>query len=265
MSDTKAKDTQIKVENLTIGYGDFIVMQNVSFTVPRGAIFFIMGGSGSGKSTLMRALIGLDPPIGGSIFYGDEEFSAQNDEEREHTLRRFGILYQGSGLFSSMTLAENVGLPLTQFTKLSFAEIREIVSIKLALVGLSGFEDFYPAQLSGGMQKRAGLARAMALDPEILFLDEPSAGLDPVSSRHLDELIRELRDSLGTTIVIVSHELPSILSIGDASIFLDATEHTLSASGSPQELLAHPPNERVHEFLTRGSNEGETHGPHQAT
>jgi phospholipid/cholesterol/gamma-HCH transport system ATP-binding protein len=173
------------------------------------------------------------------------------------------VLYQSSGLFSSMTLAENVGLPLGEFSDLAPAEIREVASLKLSLVGLAGFEDFYPSQISGGMQKRAGLARALALDPEILFLDEPSAGLDPISSRRLDELIRELRDGLGSTFVIVSHELSSILGIGDGSIFLDTTVRTISASGPPRELLAHPPHERIREFLTRGGPlppEGEPRG-----
>ena len=245
---------QITVKGLKLAYGDFVVMEDLSFAVPRGSIFFVMGGSGSGKSTLLRALLGLDVPAAGSIFYGDADFLAQDEVQREHTLRRFGVLYQGSGLFSSMSLAENVGLPLSQFTHYSRDEIKEVVALKLALVGLAGFESFYPRQLSGGMQKRAGLARAMALDPEILVLDEPSAGLDPISSRHLDDLISELRESLGTTFVMVSHELPSILSIGDASIFLDGEAHTLGASGPPKELLAHPPNDRVREFLTRGGD-----------
>jgi phospholipid/cholesterol/gamma-HCH transport system ATP-binding protein len=229
-------------------------MRDLSFTVDRGAIFFIMGGSGSGKSTVMRALIGLQRPSSGAIFYDGDDFLRQDDARRELTLRRFGVLYQSSGLFSSMTVAENVGLPLGEFTELSPAEIREVASVKLSLVGLAGFEDFYPGQLSGGMQKRAGLARAMALDPEILFLDEPSAGLDPISARRLDELIVQLRDSLGATFVIVSHELASILGVGDASIFLDTTVRTISASGSPRALLAHPPHERVREFLTRAGS-----------
>jgi phospholipid/cholesterol/gamma-HCH transport system ATP-binding protein len=249
-----AEHPQITVEGLKLAYGTFVVMHDLSFTVEHGAIFFIMGGSGCGKSTLMRAVIGLHQPSAGAIFYDGEDFVGQDDAQRELTLRRFGVLYQSSGLFSSMTVGENVGLPLGEFTDLSAAEVGEVASLKLALVGLAGFEDFYPGQLSGGMQKRAGLARAMALDPEILFLDEPSAGLDPISSRRLDELIVQLRDSLGTTFVIVSHELSSILAIGDASIFLDTTVRTISASGPPRELLAHPPHERVREFLTRGGS-----------
>jgi phospholipid/cholesterol/gamma-HCH transport system ATP-binding protein len=245
---------QITVQGLTLAYGSFVVMRDLSFTVDRGAIFFIMGGSGSGKSTVMRALIGLELPSAGAIFYDGDDFLLQDDAHRELTLRRFGVLYQSSGLFSSMTVAENVGLPLGEFTDLSPRDIREVASVKLSLVGLAGFEDFYPGQLSGGMQKRAGLARAMALDPEILFLDEPSAGLDPISSRRLDELIVELRDSLRTTFVIVSHELASILAVGDASIFLDPTVRSSSAGGPPRELLAHPPHERIREFLTRGGS-----------
>jgi phospholipid/cholesterol/gamma-HCH transport system ATP-binding protein len=245
---------QITVERLTLAYGSFVVMEDLSFVVERGAIFFVMGGSGSGKSTVMRALIGLHQPSAGAIYYDGEDFLQQDELHRELTLRRLGVLYQSSGLFTSMTVAENVALPLGEFTELSPAEVREVVAVKLSLVGLAGFEDFYPGELSGGMQKRAGLARAMALDPEILFLDEPSAGLDPISARRLDELIVELRDSLGTTVVIVSHELPSILGIGDDSIFLDTTVRTISARGRPRELLAHPPHERIREFLTRGDS-----------
>ena len=249
-----AAHAQITVEGLTLAYGSFVVMHDLSFTIDHGAIFFVTGGSGSGKSTVMRALIGLHQPSAGAIFYDGDDFLQQDDAHRELTLRRFGVLYQSSGLFSSMTVAENVALPLGEFSDLSPGEIREVASLKLSLVGLAGFEDFYPSQLSGGMQKRAGLARAMALDPEILFLDEPSAGLDPISSRRLDELIRELRDSLGTTFVIVSHELSSILGIGDGSIFLDTTVRTISASGPPRELVEHPPHERVRDFLTRGGS-----------
>jgi phospholipid/cholesterol/gamma-HCH transport system ATP-binding protein len=258
-----ATHPQVTVEGLTLAYGNFVVMRDLSFAIDRGAIFFIMGGSGSGKSTVMRALIGLQSPSAGAIFYNGDDFVRQDDVHRELTLRRFGVLYQSGALFSSMTVAENVGLPLGEFTDLSPAEIREVASLKLSLVGLAGFEDFYPGQLSGGMQKRAGLARAMALDPELLFLDEPSAGLDPITSRRLDELIAELRDSLGATFVIVSHELSSILSIGDDSIFLDTTVRTISASGPPRELLAHPPHERIRDFLTRGGSlgpEGEARG-----
>jgi phospholipid/cholesterol/gamma-HCH transport system ATP-binding protein len=246
-----AGGADISVKNLTIGHQGTVIMRDLSFVVPRGSIYFLMGGSGSGKSTLLNTLLGLIPPVRGSIFYGNEDFMRQDELERERTLRRFGLLFQGGGLFSSMTLEENVALPLGELTDLKPPEIRGLARLKLALVGLRGFEDFYPSEISGGMQKRAGLARAMALDPEVLFLDEPSAGLDPVTSRRLDELILQLRDNLGATVIIVSHELASILSIGDDSVFLDAASKTLTAKGAPRELLAHPPNQDVADFLTR--------------
>ena len=234
-----------------MAYGSFVLMRDMNFTVRRGDIFIIMGGSGCGKSTLLRHLIGLKEPAAGEIIYAGVNFTTANPETRERMLRGFGVLYQSGALWSSMTLAENVGLPLGEFTDLGPAEIREIASLKLALVGLKGFEDYYPNQISGGMQKRAGLARAMALDPQVLFFDEPSAGLDPVSSRLLDDLILELRDSLGATIVVVTHELASIFAIGNNSVFLDAESHTMIASGDPKELLAHSTDPRVRRFLTR--------------
>ena len=200
----------------------------------------------------MRHLIGLHEPACGEIWYGDVNFTAASDEERAPLRRRFGILFQRGALWSSMTLAENVGLPLEQFTPLSSADIDEAATLKLSLVGLRGFEDYFPSEISGGMQKRAGLARAIALDPKVLFFDEPSAGLDPVTSRLLDDLIRSLRDSLGATVVIVSHELPSIFAIADDCIFLDTELGTISARGNPHRLLESPPNENVRRFLTRG-------------
>jgi phospholipid/cholesterol/gamma-HCH transport system ATP-binding protein len=242
----------IVVRNLTMAYGSFVLMRDLNFTVRRGDIFIIMGGSGCGKSTLLRHLIGLKEPATGEIFYGDVNFTRAEPEVRESILRRFGITYQSGALWSSMTLAENVGMPLAEFTNLTPAQIREIAALKLALVGLKGFEDYYPNQISGGMQKRAGLARAIALDPEVLFFDEPSAGLDPVSSRMLDDLILELRASLGATVVVVTHELASIFAIGNNSIFLDADSRTAIAQGDPKELLAHSTNPVVHQFLTRG-------------
>jgi phospholipid/cholesterol/gamma-HCH transport system ATP-binding protein len=211
-----------------------------------------MGGSGCGKSTLLRHLVGLKEPAKGEIWYGTENFTRADLERRELMLRRFGVLYQSGALWSSMTLAENIGLPLGEFTELSAAEIREVAALKLALVGLKGFEDYYPSQISGGMQKRAGLARAMALDPDVLFFDEPSAGLDPISSHLLDELILELRDSLGATIVVVTHELASIFAIGNNSVFLDPDSRTMIAHGDPKELLAHSDDPKVRQFLTRG-------------
>jgi phospholipid/cholesterol/gamma-HCH transport system ATP-binding protein len=242
----------IEVRDLTMAYGSFVVMRDLNFTVRRGDVFVIMGASGCGKSTLMRHMIGLIEPARGEILYDGMNFTKASPEQRETILRRFGVLYQSGALWSSMTLAENIGLPLGEFTDLSSSEIREVAALKLALVGLKGFEDYYPSQISGGMQKRAGLARAIALDPDILFFDEPSAGLDPVSSRLLDELILALRDSLGATVVVVSHELPSIFAIANNSVFLDAKTHTMIASGDPHEMLAHSTEARVQEFLTRG-------------
>ncbi len=245
-------EPHIVVRNLTMAYGSFVLMRDLNFTVRRGDIFIIMGGSGCGKSTLLRHLIGLKEPATGEIFYGNFNFTRASLAERERLLRRFGVLYQGGALWSSMTLAENIGLPLSQFTDLTPAQIREIASLKLAFVGLKGFEDYYPSQISGGMQKRAGLARAIALDPEVLFFDEPSAGLDPVSSRLLDDLILELRASLGATIVVVTHELASIFTIGNNSVFLDAETRTMAAAGDPKELREKSTNPHVHQFLTRG-------------
>jgi phospholipid/cholesterol/gamma-HCH transport system ATP-binding protein len=243
----------ISVRNLTMAYGSFVLMRDLTFDVNRADVFIIMGGSGCGKSTLLRHLIGLNRPAKGEIWYGDRNFTAAEPEERERMLRRFGILYQSGALYSSMTLAENIGLPLGEFTPLSAKEIREVAALKLALVGLKGFEDFYPSQISGGMQKRAGLARAMALDPDILFFDEPSAGLDPISSHLLDDLILELRDSLGATIVVVTHELPSIFAIGNNSVFLDTETRTMIAKGDPKELREHG-DAKVRRFLKRGAD-----------
>jgi phospholipid/cholesterol/gamma-HCH transport system ATP-binding protein len=204
-SKTDAAEPRIRVVDLTMAYGDSIIQHDLNFSVARGQVFVIMGPSGCGKSTLLRHLIGLIRPAKGDVFFDGETFWGADDDERQLTTRRFGVLYQSGALWSSMTLAENIGLPLGEFTDLTPGQIREVASLKLSLVGLGGFEDFYPAEISGGMQKRAGLARAMALDPDILFLDEPSAGLDPVSSRLLDDLVLELRDSLKCTIVAVTH------------------------------------------------------------
>ncbi len=245
-------DAHITVEDLTMAYGDFIIQRDLTFTIKRGDIFIIMGGSGCGKSTLLRHLIGLKSPAKGRVMFGDVNFWDAEVEMRETMMRRFGVLYQSGALWSSMTLAENISLPLGEYTKLSPKEISELVSLKLSLVGLTGFEDYYPAEISGGMQKRAGLARAMALDPEILFFDEPSAGLDPVSARLLDELILELRDSLGATVVVVTHELASIFAIGNNSVFLDPDTKTMIAEGDPNRLLAESTDPKVKTFLTRG-------------
>lgn len=242
----------ISVRNLTMAYGDFVLQEELNFDIHVGDIFVIMGGSGCGKSTLLRHIVGLNEPAKGEIYYGTESFTAADDERRRQMIRRVGVLYQSGALWSSMTLAENVGLPLGEFTDLSESEIREVSALKLALVGLAGFEDYHPSEISGGMQKRAGLARAMALDPDILLFDEPGAGLDPISSRLLDDLIVELRDSLGATIVVVTHELASIFAIGTDSVFLDAETRTMIAQGVPTELRDHSENSRVRRFLSRG-------------
>lgn len=245
----------ITVRDLTMAYGTFVLMRDLNFTINHGDVFIIMGGSGCGKSTLLRHLIGLNEPAKGEIFYEGENFTKAEPAQKQQMLRRMGVLFQSGALWSSMTLAENVGLVMEEYTDLTPAEIREVASLKLALVGLKGFEDYYPSQISGGMQKRAGLARAMALDPEILFFDEPSAGLDPISSRLLDDLILELRNSLGATIAVVTHELSSIFTIGNNSVFLDPESKTMIAGGNPKELLAHSQDPRVIRFLTRGEKE----------
>lgn len=237
-----------------MAYGEFVIQRDLNFTVNKEDIFILMGGSGCGKSTLLRHLVGLQRPAKGSVFYEDMDFWLASEQQRDQIMRRNGILYQSGALWSSMTLAENIALPLGEYTDLSTAEIRELVALKLALVGLAGFEDYYPSEISGGMQKRAGLARAIALDPEILFFDEPSAGLDPISAKLLDDLILELRDSLGATLVIVTHELASIFAIGNNSIFLDPESKTMIASGDPKVLLNECEDARVRQFLTRGEN-----------
>ena len=255
MSESTSTDAHIVAKDIKIAYGDFVVQQDLNFTVKRGEVFIIMGGSGCGKSTLLKVMIGLKRPAVGEIYYDDQSFWAAEETERNVAKRRFGTLFQSGALWSSMTLSENIGLALKQYTTLSDAEIREIAAYKLMLVGLAGFEDYYPNEISGGMKKRAGLARAMALDPEILFFDEPSAGLDPISAKLLDDLILELRDSLGTTVVIVTHELASIFAIGDNSVFLDADEKTQLATGNPLDLRDNHPDATVRRFLRRGVEE----------
>ena len=243
---------KINVQDLTMAYGDFVIQRDLTFEIAAGDIFIIMGGSGCGKSTLLRHLVGLKAPAKGRVLYGNTSFWETSPGEQEKIMRTFGILYQSGALWSSLTLSENVALPLKEFSDYSDTQIRELVSLKLSLVGLAGFEDFYPSEISGGMQKRAGLARAMALDPDILFFDEPSAGLDPVSARRLDDLILELRDSLGATVVIVTHELASIFAIGNNSVFLDPETRTMIATGNPNTLLAECEHPTVRSFLTRG-------------
>jgi phospholipid/cholesterol/gamma-HCH transport system ATP-binding protein len=261
-----AREPHIIVQDLTMAYGSFVVQRDLTFTVNRGDIFIIMGGSGCGKSTMLRHMVGLQKPAKGKVVYGDVSLWDLDPDEQERFMRRFGILYQKGALWSSMTLAENIAIPLEEYTDLKPRQIRELASLKLSLVGLAGFEDYYPSEISGGMLKRAGLARAMALDPEILFFDEPSAGLDPISAALLDELIIQLRDSLGSTVVIVTHELASIFAVANNSVFLDAETKTMIATGDPKRLLAECENPTVKNFLTRGEAHakaapGETPGP----
>jgi phospholipid/cholesterol/gamma-HCH transport system ATP-binding protein len=241
----------ITVRDLDIAYGDLIVQRNLNFTVNRRDVFIIMGASGCGKSSLLRVLAGLHAPLSGSVLYDGVDFWRAPERQRLALLGRTGLLFQSGALWSSMTLAENIALPLERHTGLTPAQIRDQAAFKLSLVGLAGFEDFYPSQISGGMRKRAGLARALACDPEIVFFDEPSAGLDPVSAALLDELILQLKDNLGMTIVVVTHDLESIFAIGGNSIFLDAGQRTITARGSPRALRQDWSNPAVARFLNR--------------
>ncbi len=244
----------IEVRNLKMAYGSFVVMDDLSFHIERGEVFVIMGGSGSGKSTLLKHLIGLKKPAAGTILFEGSDFIDADEASRKQILRRMGVLYQNGALWSGLTLGENVALPLEEYTELGADTIADIVELKLALVGLRGFETFYPSEISGGMRKRAALARAAALDPDVLFFDEPSSGLDPISASRLDDLILQMRASFGTTIVVVSHDLASIFKIADRALFLDIKEKTMTALGAPVELKDDPSSEEVHRFLTRSSD-----------
>jgi phospholipid/cholesterol/gamma-HCH transport system ATP-binding protein len=241
-----AAEPMIRAEKLTIGWGDFVLLREMEFEIARGDIFVILGGSGCGKSTLMRALVGLDQPLGGRV-----EIAGVGDPQEAAGRPIAGVMFQGGALFGSMTLAENVALPLAAWTELDPATVETIVRSKLALVGLSGFENHLPSELSGGMKKRAGIARALALDPRILFLDEPSAGLDPVTAAELDELILTLNASLGTTTVVVTHELASIFTIGRNCIMLDKGAKGIIARGDPRELRDESADPRVRDFFNR--------------
>jgi phospholipid/cholesterol/gamma-HCH transport system ATP-binding protein len=243
----------IAAAELQCGYEGKVVLDSVSFAVRRAEVFFIIGGSGCGKSTLLRHLVGLHAPTHGEVRFFGESFTQADAAARRRILRGFGMLFQSGALWSSLTLRENVALPLEEYTSLNARERNELATLKLAQVGLGGFEDYYPAEISGGMKKRAGLARALALDPAIVFFDEPSAGLDPVTSRKLDELILHIRDTFGTTIVVVSHELASIFDIADRVIMLDRSARGIIAEGAPKELLAGSRDPRVSEFLRRGA------------
>lgn len=243
---------KISVHDLTMAYGPVVIMRDLEFEIQDKEIFVIMGGSGCGKSTLLRHLVGLMEPTKGRILYDGEDFTSMSSDERARFIRRFGVMYQWGALWSSLTLGENIAMLVEEAGKLPPKAVRDLVAYKLSLVGLAGYEDYYPAQLSGGMKKRAGIARAMALDPDILFLDEPSGGLDPLSAKRLDDLILRLRDSQGCTIVIVTHELASIFGIADTALFLDPATHTQGALGNPKHLREHSDNPAVRLFLNRG-------------
>lgn len=246
------RDIAIDVRQLTLMYGNNLIQSDLNFQVRRGDVFVIMGGSGCGKSTLLKHMVGLYQPATGEILFDGHSYFTASSAQQSAMRQRWGITYQGGALFSDKTLAENVAMPLEEYTTLSRRDVADMVRYKLALVGLAGFEHFYPAQISGGMCKRAGLARAIALDPDILFFDEPSAGLDPLSAKRLDDLILQLGHSTGATVVIVTHELASIFAIGSNGVFLDATTKTQLATGSPRYMLDHCEHGRVKEFLTRG-------------
>jgi phospholipid/cholesterol/gamma-HCH transport system ATP-binding protein len=249
--DAEKNPPVIEITGLVCGYGETVVLRDINFSVRRGELFFVIGGSGCGKTTLLRHLIGLQRPFAGQVDYFGKNFTDAEPAERRVLLKTFGVLYQSAALWSSLTVRENIALPLEEYTTLTQREINEIIMLKLAQVGLAGFEEYYPAELSGGMKKRAGLARALALDPAIVFFDEPSAGLDPVTARQLDHLIREIRDALGTTMVIVSHELTSIFALADRVILLNREAQGIIAEGAPRILADRSTDPRVQEFLTR--------------
>lgn len=243
--------TVIEVKDLACGYGETVVLEKVSFTVHPRELLFVIGGSGCGKSTLLRCLIGLLKPLRGDVVYFGESFITADAGQRRDILKTFGVLYQSNALWSSMTLAENVSLPLEEHTSLTRADRHEIIALKLAQVGLSGSEELYPSELSGGMKKRAALARALALDPAIVFFDEPSEGLDPITSREMDRLILQVRETLGTTMIIVSHQLSSIFRLADRVIMLDRESKGIIAEGVPAELAATSTDARVRDFLSQ--------------
>lgn len=241
----------IQVRDLRVGYGDVIILDQVSFNVYEGEVFVILGGSGCGKSTLLKAIIGLIPPRSGQIILDGDEVSTDDEAKLQSVLRKIGVLYQGGALFGSMTIAENVALPIEEYTTLSRESVNTLVRMKLGLVNLQGYENHFPSELSGGMKKRAGLARAMSLNPKILFFDEPSAGLDPITSSELDDLILHLNRSLGTTMVIVTHELESIFTVAQRIIMLDKRTKGIIAEGDPRYLRDHSQNPFVKRFFNR--------------
>lgn len=255
MARRQDSEERVQVRNLTVAYGTRMIQRELNFSIRQGSIFAIMGGSGSGKSTVLKAMIGLLRPVAGTVTVDGEDYWAADDARRAEIGRRFGVLFQSGALWSSMTVGENIALPLQMFTRLTDDAIAVLVALKLSFVGLATAADKMPAELSGGMRKRAALARALALDPEILFFDEPSAGLDPVTSKRLDELILELNSGFGATVVIVSHELPSLLAICDDGLFLDGESKTAIAHGSPRSLRDTCDHPAVRAFMERGQLE----------
>jgi phospholipid/cholesterol/gamma-HCH transport system ATP-binding protein len=247
-------ETAIEVDGLECSYGGVDILKDVTFKVGRGESVFIIGPSGCGKTTLLRNIVGLNRPRNGTVKFLGQLFSSADVAARRLLLRNFGMLFQSGALWTSMTLRQNVSLPLEEHTSLTRNQIEEIANLKLAQVGLGGFEDYSPPEIRGGMKKRAGLARALALDPAIVFFDEPWAGLDPITSRKLNALIRQIRDTFGTTLVIVSHELGPIFSIADRVIMLDRDARGIIAQGPPRQLAESSTDERVKEFLNREVN-----------
>ena len=256
MSDN-AREVHIEVRNLTMAFGSNVIQRDLDFAIYRGDIFVIMGGSGCGKSTLLKHMLGLIEPAAGEILYDGENFTRASSVERDVMRRGWGITYQSGGLFSAMTLEQNVSLPLQLYTDYTTTQIADVVDYKLSLVGLGGFQHYYPTEISGGMRKRAALARAIALDPQILFFDEPSAGLDPISSRLLDDLILQLKESIGATVVMVTHELESIFAIATNSVYLDASSRTMIDYGDPRQLRDRSEQPVVRQFLARSAGAGE--------
>jgi phospholipid/cholesterol/gamma-HCH transport system ATP-binding protein len=251
MSGDPSAPLVVQVEHLEARYGDTVILHDITCEVRRGEVFVIVGGSGSGKTTLLRHMIGLLRPAAGRVLIEGDDIAHADEEELQRILRKLGVTFQAGALFGSLTLGENVALPLEEYTDLSPETIELLVRIKLDMVKLDGFQNFMISELSGGMKKRAALARALALDPSILFFDEPSAGLDPITSAELDELILQVNRSLKSTIVVVSHELASIFAIADRCIMLDGESKGIVAEGKPTELRDHSPNPLVHAFFNR--------------